>query len=152
MPIKALKTATVALNHEKIGKNSQKISKTKPFINNYNRKWINYPSGKDDWKKFEKNNQGIALKVLYVKKDYISCLHFKMQLKSWKTNYSFDTSKWRRMTLYCSKRMICIIKGMLQPIFCIDINTHSDRRLKNYVNVFLKNYFFSKYFSFYWSF
>ena len=72
MLTKALKTATVALNHEKIGKNSQKISKTKPFINNYNRKWINYPSGKDDWKKFEKNNQGIALKVLYVKKMTIS--------------------------------------------------------------------------------
>ena len=34
----------------------------------YNWKEINYPSGKDDWEKFEKNNPSIALNVLYVKK------------------------------------------------------------------------------------
>ena len=60
--------ATVALNHEEIGKNLQRISKMKPFINKYNWKGINYPSGKDDWKKFEKNNTTIALNVLLVKK------------------------------------------------------------------------------------
>ena len=43
-------------------------SKIKPFINKYNWKEINYPSGKDDWKKFEKNNPTIALYMLYVKK------------------------------------------------------------------------------------
>ena len=40
--------ATIALNHEKTGKNSQTISKIKPFINKYKWKGINYPSGKDD--------------------------------------------------------------------------------------------------------
>ena len=38
-----------------------------PSIDKYNWKDINYPSGKDDWKKFEKNNPTIALNVLYAK-------------------------------------------------------------------------------------
>ena len=29
---------------------------------------------------------------------------------------------------------------MLRPIFSIDINTHGDRKLSNYVNSVLKNY------------
>ena len=53
--------ATIALNHEKIGENSQRLSKIKPFINKYDWKGINYPSGKDNWKKFEENNSTITL-------------------------------------------------------------------------------------------
>ena len=45
----------------------QLISKIKLFINKYNWKGITYPSEKDGWKKFEKNNLTIALKVLYGK-------------------------------------------------------------------------------------
>ena len=60
--------ATVTLNHEKIRKISQRISKVKPFINKQNWKRINYPSGKGDSKNFEKNKPTIALNVLYVKK------------------------------------------------------------------------------------
>ena len=41
---------TVALNHEKVGKNSQKI-KIKPFIDKYSWEGINFPSEKDDSKK-----------------------------------------------------------------------------------------------------
>ena len=44
------------------------MSKIKPFINKYNWKGLNYLLGKDDWKKFEKNNPTIADNVLYVKK------------------------------------------------------------------------------------
>ena len=33
--------------------------------------WINFPSGKDDSKKNEKNNVKIALNVLYAKKEKI---------------------------------------------------------------------------------
>ena len=35
---------------------------------------MNYPSKKDDCKKFEKNNLTIAFKVLYAKKGKILCL------------------------------------------------------------------------------
>ena len=59
--------ATVALNHEEIGENSQRISKIKFFKNKYDWKGTNYPSGKDDWKEFEINNPSCALNVLHVK-------------------------------------------------------------------------------------
>ena len=63
--------ATFALNYEKIVKHAEKITRIKPFINKYNWKEINYPSKKDDWKKFKKNNVTIALNVLYAKKEKI---------------------------------------------------------------------------------
>ena len=62
---------TVPLNHEEIGKNAERITKIKPFINKYKWEGINLPSEKDDWKKFEKNNVTIALNVLYVEKERI---------------------------------------------------------------------------------
>ena len=57
---------TVALNHEKIGKDPQKILKIKPCINKYNWKNVEFPSHLKDWKKFEKNNNTIALNILFV--------------------------------------------------------------------------------------
>ena len=57
---------TVALNHEKIGTNLQRITKIKPFIDIYNWKDIKFPSHSNDWKKFEQNNRTIALNILYV--------------------------------------------------------------------------------------
>ena len=60
---------TVALNHEEIKKNPRRITKTQSFINKYNWEKINFPSEKDDWKKFENNNVTIALNVLYAKKE-----------------------------------------------------------------------------------
>ena len=40
--------ATVALNQEIIGTHPERILKVKPFINEYNWKIINNPSGKDN--------------------------------------------------------------------------------------------------------
>ena len=56
---------TLALNLEKIKKDSQRISKSKPFIEQYNWKDIDFPSTSKDWKKFESSNE-IALNILYV--------------------------------------------------------------------------------------
>ena len=58
--------ATVALNHDKINKDPQRVSKIKPFINQYNWNDIDFPSTGKDWKKFELNNESIALNILYV--------------------------------------------------------------------------------------
>ena len=45
------------MNHKKIGKMSEIISKSRPFIDEYNWKEINHhQSGKDDSKIFDKNN------------------------------------------------------------------------------------------------
>ena len=65
---------TVALSYEQIKKGPQRITKIKPFINKYSWEGINFPSEKDDWKKFEKNNVTIALNVLYAKKEKIYIL------------------------------------------------------------------------------
>ena len=57
---------TVALNYEQIKKNPQRISKIKPFIDQYNWKDIDFPSHSKDWKNFESNNKSIAFNILYV--------------------------------------------------------------------------------------
>ena len=47
------------------------MTKIKPFINKYNCEGISFPSEKDNWKKFKKNNVTIALNVWYAKKEKI---------------------------------------------------------------------------------
>ena len=56
---------TLALNYDKIERNPQRISKIKPFIEEYNWKDIDFPSTSKEWKKFELNNE-VALNILYV--------------------------------------------------------------------------------------
>ena len=56
---------TLALNLDKIISHPERISKIKPFIEQYNWKDIDFPSTSKDWKKFELNNE-IALNILYV--------------------------------------------------------------------------------------
>ena len=54
---------TIALNYEQIKKDLQRISKNKPFIDQYIWKEINFPSHRKDWEKFEINNEPIALNI-----------------------------------------------------------------------------------------
>ena len=57
---------TAALNYQNIGHHSERISKLKSFINNYNWKDIEFPSHSKDYRKFECNHKTIALNILYV--------------------------------------------------------------------------------------
>ena len=57
--------ATLALNIAKIDKDPQRISKIKPFIDQYNWKDIEFPPTSKDWKNFQLNNKA-ALNILYV--------------------------------------------------------------------------------------
>ena len=57
---------TLALNLKKINKNPQRVSKIKPFIDQYNWSDIDFPSTSKDLKNFELNNELIALNILYV--------------------------------------------------------------------------------------
>ena len=57
---------TVALTLDKINKHPQRVSKIKPFIDQYIWNDIDFPSTSKDWKKFELNNESIALNILYV--------------------------------------------------------------------------------------
>ena len=52
---------TIALNYQSLKKDSQRISKIKPFINQCDWKEVNFPPHKEDRKKFELNNKSIAL-------------------------------------------------------------------------------------------
>ena len=56
---------TVALNHQNIDYHPERISNIKPFIDQYNWKDINIPSGIRDWEKFKRNNKDITLNILY---------------------------------------------------------------------------------------
>ena len=56
---------TLALNLDNIDNHPERISKIKPFIDQYNWKDIDFPPTSKDWKKFEQNNE-IALNILYV--------------------------------------------------------------------------------------
>ena len=57
---------TAALNYQNINHHPERISKLRPFINNYNWKDIEFPSHSKDWRKFEQNNKTITLNILYV--------------------------------------------------------------------------------------
>ena len=57
---------TLELNFKKINKDPQRISKIKPFIENYNWNDINFPANKKDWNRFEVNNKNFPLNILYV--------------------------------------------------------------------------------------
>ena len=46
----------VALNYKKIGRHPESVLNVEPFMNKHNWQGIKYVSGKDDWAKFEKNN------------------------------------------------------------------------------------------------
>ena len=70
-------TVTVALNRDKLI-NTSRVSKIKPFINQCNWSDIDFPSTSKDWKKFELNNESIALNILYVPhKTRKICLAYK---------------------------------------------------------------------------
>ena len=56
---------TAALNHQHIKKDSQRITKFKPFINKYDWNGIVFLSHQKDLEKFELNNKTIALNVLF---------------------------------------------------------------------------------------
>ena len=54
---------TLVLNINSIDKHHQRVSKIKPFLDNYHWNDINFPAAKKDWNKFDKN---VALNILYV--------------------------------------------------------------------------------------
>ena len=55
-----------SIDYQRIRKDPQRISKRKPYINQYNWKDIKFSSDKEDWKNFEQNNKEIALNVLFI--------------------------------------------------------------------------------------
>ena len=60
---------TLALNLDKINNYPERISKIKPFIDQYNWNETDFPSTSKDWKKFELNNEIALLMYLIILKN-----------------------------------------------------------------------------------
>ena len=55
----------IALHYQQINNHPEEIYNIKTFISKHNWKEINFPSHKEDWNNFEKNNKLIVLNVLF---------------------------------------------------------------------------------------
>ena len=95
---------TDTLNYEKINNHPAKLSKIRPFIDQYNRSEINFPSNQKDWKKFESNNKSIALNILYIPHNTKDIRH---AYKSILLMISDDGEKWRYL---CVKKLSALLR------------------------------------------
>ena len=111
---------TLALNHSEINNHPERISKIKSHIHKYNWKDINFPAGIKDWEKFERNNNNVALNILYApankdeikiayKSKYNGKLKNQAGLLMITGNEQQDTEeKWHYIALKSEKLMIDI--------------------------------------------
>ena len=83
---------TLALNLDNIDNHPERISKIKPFINQYNWKDIDFPPTNKDWRKLELNND-IALNILYIPHNTIK---IQLALRS-------------KINLTCNKQIILLM-------------------------------------------
>ena len=113
---------TVALNHKQIKSHPERISKIKPFIDQYNWKEIDFPSQSKDWKKFEENNKTIALNILFlphntekIRFSYKSKHNFKRENQVISVMIT-DGKKWHYLT----------VKGLSALLRGVTSNDHGD--------------------------
>ena len=105
--------STVALNHQNIKNNPERISKIKPFSDKYNWKEIEFPSYKKDWKTFELNNKSIALNIYYIPLNAKEIRHAympKYNLERESRVILFMITDGKKMALSCCKKLACIIE------------------------------------------
>ena len=135
---------TVALKNEQIKKSPQRISNIKPFIDQYNWKEINFPSQKQDCKKFELNNKSIALNILYVpyntkeircayqSKYYLNCANQVVLLMI------ADGEKWHYLAI---KKLSALLKGITSKhdgdLYCLNCfhSFRTENKLKKHKKV-----------------
>ena len=58
-----------SLNHDKIDNHPERLSKLKPYINDYNWHALEFPTQPSSWKKFEKNDRPTAFSILFAPND-----------------------------------------------------------------------------------
>ena len=109
-----------SLDYQTIKRYPQKISKLKPYINQYNWKDIKFPSDKEDWKKFEQNNKEIALNVLFVphnKKEielaYTSKYNYKHKKQVILLMITDDGKRWHYLAV---RSLSALLRGYHQVI------------------------------------
>ena len=105
----------VALNYQNIGKNSQRTSKIKLSIDQYNWKEIDFPSYSKDWKNFKKDNKTIAFNILFVPHNtQITRVAYKSKQNFKPENQAIllmitDGKKWHYLTV---KSLPALLKGI----------------------------------------
>ena len=135
---------TVALNYQKIKRNPQRVTKIKPFIDQYNWKGIDFPSQSKDWKKFKSNNKSIALNILYVPHNTKKISHaYKLKYNSTGRNQVIllmitDGKKWHYLAV---KSLSALFKGITSKhvgdLYCLNcFRAYTTRnRLERHKNV-----------------
>ena len=135
---------TAALNHNKISNHPERISMLRPFINNYNWKDIDFPSDKKDYKKFERNNNTVALNILFapyntkkIKPAYISKYNHKRDKQVILLMITNDDKNWHYLAVKSiSKLLNGIASNHNGDFFCL--NCFHSYRTKNKLIKFAK--------------
>ena len=96
---------TLSLYQKEIGNNSNRITKIKPYTNNFNWNNINFPPIQQDYENFEINNDEIALNIYQLDNEKISQLY--------KSNH--NRPKEINLLLLENKHFVCIknLKSLL---------------------------------------
>ena len=136
---------TAALNHEKIRKDPQRISKLKPFINNYNWKDIEFPSHSKEWKKFEQNNKTIVLNILFVpyntkqiRPAYVSKYNYKPDNQVILLMITDNDKNWHYLTV---KRICRLLRGItsnhVRDFYCLNCfhSCTTEKKLKKHERI-----------------
>ena len=79
---------TVALNHQNIENNSQRISKIEPYVDQYNWKEIDVPSHSKDWKRLNKTIKQLLLM------SYLYHTILKKIRRAYKSKHNFKRYQW----------------------------------------------------------
>ena len=139
---------TVALNYEQIKSHPERISKVKPFIDQYNWKEVDFPSHSMDWKRFESNNKSIALNVLYLPHNRKEIRHaYKSKFNLNRENQVIlliitDGEKWHYLTV---KSLPALFRGIAGnnngDLYCLNCfcSYRTENKLKNikYVKIMI---------------
>ena len=139
------------LNYQNIDHHPERISKLKPFINNYNWKDMGFPLHSKDWRKFECNNKTIALNILYVpcntkqiKQAYISKHNYERDTRIHLLMITDGTSNWHYLA---AKRISGLLRGVTSNhngyFYCLNC-LHSyttERKLRKHERVCKNNDF-----------
>ena len=135
---------TVALNYEQIKDHPERISKIKPFIDQYSWKDIDFPSHCKDWKKFESNNKSIALNILYVPYNTEKIRHtYKSKYNLTRENQIIllmitDSEKWHYLTVKSLSALFREITGNNHgDFYCLNCfqSYTTENKLKKHKNV-----------------
>ena len=65
----------LSLYHKEIGNNFNRITKIKPYVNNFNWNNINFPPTNQDYETFEINNKNISLNIYQFNNEKISQIY-----------------------------------------------------------------------------